>query len=41
MKKIIKVPFNAALGIATEVLYALFILLAAFLICAAVSFLKI
>jgi len=41
MKKIIKVPFNIALGITTEVLYALFILLAAFLICVVLSFLKI
>jgi len=41
MKKIIKIPFNITLGITTEVLYALFILLAAFLICAVLSFLKI
>jgi hypothetical protein len=41
MKKIIKIPVNATLGIATEVLYALVILLVAFLICLALSFLKI
>jgi len=33
----IKLPLNIALGIATEVLYALSIMLAAFLICLAVS----
>lgn len=34
----IKLPFNIALGIATEVLYTLFIMLAGFVICLALTF---
>ncbi len=37
MKKI-KIPLNTVLGIGTEVLYALTILLAGFLICLILSF---
>jgi hypothetical protein len=34
----IKLPLNISLGIATEVLYAITIMLVAFLICLALSF---
>lgn len=34
----IKLPFNTILGITTEVLYALFIMLAVFIICQLITF---
>jgi hypothetical protein len=37
MIKKIKLPLNIVLGISTEVLYTLIIMLAAFLICIAIS----
>jgi len=36
----IKLPLNIVFGISTEVLYTLFIMLAAFLICLVLSFLR-
>lgn len=36
----IKVPFQAALGIATEILYSLAIVIAAFLICVIIALIR-
>ena len=37
----IKLPFNIVLGITTEIIYTFAIMLAAFLICLALSFIKL